>query len=169
MLRQAEFSEYMSSGHSTPDRIDRWLVKYCENFALSAGRCGYVYPPVGCFGQHVSECCPSEGTRVTWWEEAYTAEGTGPKHDKNGARAKEIYGFTKDGKGHADLKKSVVDERFEGDALLWKTCWRVPKDGGVPAETRSLERRKRREMGALRFRVPCEFAEVFMHWVHQFL
>ena len=69
--------EYMHSGHSTPDHIDRWLVKYCENFALSAGRCGYVFPPVGCFGQHVSECCPSEGTRVTWWEEAYIAEGTG--------------------------------------------------------------------------------------------
>ena len=95
--------------------------------------------------------------------------GNKAKARKQGARAKDIHGFTKDGKGHADLKTSLLDEHVEGDTLLWKTRWRVPKDGGVPAETRSLERRKRREMGALRFRVPCEFAEVFMHWVHQFL
>ena len=159
--------QYMNSGDATPGHIDRWLIKYCENFSLSAGRCGYVYPPIGCFGQHVSECCPTEGTRVTWWKEAYTAEGTRPKHDKKGERPKEIYGFCKDGKGHANLQTTVHDEHFDGDTLLWKTCWRVPKDGGIATTTRNLERRKRREMGNIRFRILGEFDEVGGYRMHQ--
>jgi len=127
----------MKKSTTSPDHIDRWLKKYCENFERSNGRCGYVFPPIGCFGEHVSECCPSEGTRKTWWEEPYTAEGTRPQHDKNGQRPKEIYAFSQDGKGHADMKAKVLDEHFNGDMLLWRTCWRVPKTAG-PQELRGI-------------------------------
>ena len=93
------------------EHIDMWLLKWCQDFRLSEGCCSYVFPPIGCFGAHVSECCPEKGDRNHLWDEDYSCEGTRPSEDSKN-RPKQVYGMTEGGKGHVDLQCTLTEEFF---------------------------------------------------------
>lgn len=157
MCMTAAAAERMSLiiGKTTPwkaNHIDMWLLKFCQDFRFSGGSCSYVFPPLGCFGGHESECCPEKGVRATLWDEPYTAEGTRPSEDKKGQRSKKVYGMLEDGKGHVDLLCTLTEDYFTGNSGLWRTYVDLPK---IPAKdvTECVRRRRRREMTVLSLRV----------------
>ena len=151
-------------GKTTPWRanhIDMWLLKWCQDFRFSNGCCSYVFPPLGCFGSHASECCPEKGDRKYLWDEDYSCEGTRPSEDLKGHRSKQVYGMTEDGKGHADLQCTLTEEFFTGTSGLWRTFIDLPK---TPAghESEGVRRRRRREGTNLSLRVPADSASTVL-------
>jgi len=100
----------MGTGFWQANHIDVWLLKFVQDFRFSPGRCSYLFPPLGSFGAHQSECCPSEGQRQSWWNEDFTAQGKRPCEDAKNNRSKDIYAFTPDGKVHCDFQVALKDE-----------------------------------------------------------
>ena len=142
----------MGTGAWKAQHIDMWLLKWCHDHRFSKGRCSYVFPPLGCFGSHASECCPETGNRKTLWDEVYTAEGTRPSEDKKGHRSKDVYGMSEGGKGYVDLKCALKEEYFLGNTGFWRTCIDLPKQS-TAGESELTRRRRRREMSNLKYRV----------------
>jgi hypothetical protein len=157
MCMTAAAAERMSLiiGRTTPwkaNHIDMWLLKFCQDFRFSGGCCSYVFPPLGCFGGHASECCPEKGVRDTLWDEAYTSEGTRPSEDKKGQRSKKVYGMLEAGKGHVDLLCTLTEDYFTGTSGLWRTYVDLPTVL-LKYESEKVRRRRRREMTLLNLRV----------------
>lgn len=142
----------MSSGFWKADHIDVWLLKFCQDHRFSEGRCSYVFPPIGSFGTHDSECCPEEGTRKSWWDADFTAVGTRPCEDVKGHRSKDVYGFTEEGKGHVDHRLSLRDSFFAGQEGCWRTFVNLQKTTDAAHTTQLVARRRRRELATLKFR-----------------
>lgn len=149
--------QLMNAG-SKADHIDMWLLRFCQDHRFSGNRCSYVFPPIGSFGTHASECCPDTGVRKTMWSEDYTAEGTRPCEDKKGNRSKDIYGFTEDGKGHVDWRVSLKDDYFAGLDGVWRTFVNLDTAEGSTSTSNLVSRRRRREKSMLKFRYQVESA-----------
>lgn len=146
-----------------PDHIDMWLKKFVQDFEVSDGRCSYVFPPLGSFGTHQSECCPDVGIRATGWDQDYTQEGTRPSHYPAGPN-KKLYAFTDGGRGEVDKAEEFSEHFFDSDEGNWKTFVQ-PGLEILRLETGSstlIQRRHRREKGRLHFRVRAQnTSEVF--------
>ena len=134
------------------EHIDVWLLKWCQDFRLSKGCCSYVFPPIGCFGAHVSECCPEKGDRNHLWDEDYSCEGTRPSEDLK-SRPKQVYGMTEGGGGYVDLQCTLTEEFFHGDSGLWRTFIDVQKKTSEHDSER-VGRRRRSALTSLSLRVP---------------
>ena len=134
--------------------IDMWLLKFCQDHRFSGGRCSYVFPPVGCFGSHDSECCPDKGARSSLWKEDYTAVGTRPSEDMKSHRSKNVYGMTEGGTSYCDLKCSLKDEYFSGQTGFWRTYVQLEVNvtDSTTKDTQLLTRRRRREHTNLKWR-----------------
>ena len=137
------------------EHIDMWLFKWCKDHRFSKGRCSYVFPPLGCFGAHTSECCPETGARGSLWDQVYTAVGTRPSEDQKGHRPKTVYGITEGDKGYVDLKIALAEEYFEGETGFWRT-WVTLQKENTQNDSQLVARRRRREMNALKFRILAE-------------
>lgn len=139
------------------EHIDMWILKFCQDHRFSHGRCSYVFPPLGCFGAHASECCPETGFRKSWWDEDYTAVGTRPSEDTKGHRSKDLYGFTEGGKGHVDWKVSLKDDYFSGQDGVWRTFVNLVKQDDTETKVSQLvNRRRRREHTNLKWRTQTD-------------
>ena len=145
-------------GKSAPwkaNHIDMWLLKWCHDHRFSKGSCSYVFPPLGCFGTHTSECCPDKNVRKHLWDEDYTAEGTRPSEDMKGHRSKDVYGMSQGGTGYVDLRCSLKEDYFAGDTGIWRTYIDLP-DKPAKEETECVGRRRRRENKMLSLRLKAE-------------
>ena len=145
-------------GKSAPwkaNHIDMWLLKWCQDHRFSGGKCSYVFPPLGCFGTHTSECCPDQHVRKHLWDEVYTAEGTRPSEDMKGHRSKDVYGISEGGGGYVDLRISLQENYFTGDSGIWRTYIDLPGKPDMD-ETECVGRRRRRENKMLSLRVKAE-------------
>ena len=47
----------------------------------SNDRCSFLWPPMGSYREHDSECCPAEGFRTSHWDYNVSCQGTRPDHD----------------------------------------------------------------------------------------
>ena len=119
---------FLASGFKRAGHIDTLLKEWCcDSEKLSGGGSCFVWPPVGSYREHLSECCPGsfkeKEARPSCWHQDWACPGTRPMHDPHG-RAKKL--MLPINKGQQQVLGVLHDTDFQGEQLQWKT-WLDPK------------------------------------------
>jgi hypothetical protein len=120
-----------------PDHIDQTFKAWCYDDLLGGSAC-WVWPPVGSFRSHESECDPSCGEREGGWSETLVrCPFVRPAYDQHG-RSRELFMFRKKGAPEpvATMPNSFFEHPEDG---LWFTC----EDGDLSLPDGEGERHKR--------------------------
>jgi hypothetical protein len=133
---------FLNSGWKRANHIDDLLKLWCcESERFAGGGSCFVWPPVGSYRAHLSECCPErfEATeeRPSCWHQDWACPGTRPMHDPQGRPKKLMLPVDK---GHQEVLAVLYDKDFEGEKLSWRT-WLDP--GLELYMVRGTERQKR--------------------------
>jgi len=126
-----------------PAHVDQTLKAWCRDSSLGLRAC-WVWPPVGSFRSHESECDPTWGEREGGWSETLVrCPFVRPAHDQH-KRNRELFMFQK--KGAPEAVVSVPNSFFEDpEAGLWLTFadgdLRHP-DGSGARHKRDIRRQK---------------------------
>jgi len=133
---------FLSSGWKRAGHIDVLLKKWCcDSERFSGGGSCFVWPPVGSYRAHLSDCCPgqfkAEEERPRCWHQDWACQGTRPMHDPHGRPQKLMLPVDK---GHQEVLAVLDDKDFEGQKLSWST-WLDP--GLEMNLVRGTERQKR--------------------------
>ena len=67
--------------HTRPGHLDWELRAFCNDKKASDDRCSFIWPPMGSYMEHDSECCPDEGFQTSHWDFIVACQGTRPAHD----------------------------------------------------------------------------------------
>lgn len=103
-----------------PGHLDDTLRHFCTHNQGPDFGCCWVWPPVGSFRTHLSECDPSIGIREGGWSDKLRCPFVRPAYDQN-HNDRQLYRFVK--KGHAEQIRALSNEFFESDTLgLWRSC-----------------------------------------------
>lgn len=140
-----------------PGHIDMELLKWCRDIRWSSDKASFIWPPVGSYHTHASECCPKEGIREDCWKYSWACPGTRPQHDPRN-RTKRLWTFST---AKNDRQKQVGPEltavAFDQPKLTRWLCFRAPECEMWPAPSTERERRSRRKQ------VKCH--DEYRHWV----
>lgn len=155
--------EAMKNKRMPPGHIDMELLKFCKDPTLSGIKTGYVFPPIGSYGGHVSECCPDVGFRTSAWDDTWTAEGTRPSQDKKNSRSKDIYSFWPYGVGRVCKLESLDEAYFNRVDGIWRSYICLEDEDEAATSSDMVQRHRRREKTKLRFRYnqPTPYNEAF--------
>jgi len=135
-----------------PDNIDDTLRHFCIHNQGPDFGCCWVWPPVGSFKTHLSECHPSIGMRYGGWSDPLRCPFVRPAYDPNDDD-RHLYRFVP--KGHAEHIRALSNQFFESDTLgLWRSFMGDATVAFAWSKTRS-SRKRRRVLGSMEFR----------HWV----
>ena len=104
------------------------LKEWCsQSERLAGGGSCFVWPPVGSYQEHLSECCPgmfkATESRPSCWHQDWACPGTRPLHGPL-ARPKTLMLPVVKG-CQVELTK-MEDKDFEGSKFIWHT-WLDPK------------------------------------------
>lgn len=113
--------EFQGPGKQPKD-IDVWFLAWCSKLAASGGNVSFVWPPVGGFWAHETECCPDqENVRQNFWHTRWACQGTRPSHDPQ-RRPKQIRLYKPWGKGESSVATELQEDDFlNNDVFSWKT------------------------------------------------
>ena len=132
---------FLSSGWKRAGHIDMLLKQWCcDSERFSGGGSCFVWPPVGSYRAHLSDCCPDqfkEDERPSCWHQDWACPGTRPLHDPHGRPKKLMLPVDK---GHQEVLAVMDDGDFVGQKLSWST-WLDP--GLELYMLRGTERQKR--------------------------
>ena len=125
-----------------PNHIDMELKRWAQQELPERLRACWLWPPVGNFSSHQSECCPKQvGFRQSLWSKPWCTPGTRPSDDPN-QTSKRLYEFV--AKGWQNTIGSIANAEFEDDSLVWQTFWGDPEI--PPADTERQKRELRRQL-----------------------
>jgi hypothetical protein len=144
--------DVLGSADWRPGHLDDTLKHFCIHNQSPQFGCCWVWPPVGSFRTHPSECVPNMGVRPGGWDDKLRCPFVRPIYDPN-HDDRQLYRFVK--KGHAQQIRSLSNTFFESDTEgLWRSfkC-DIMKDFAWPKTRSSREVR--------RVRMSVEFR----HWV----
>lgn len=136
---------FLESGWKRAGHIDMLLKEWCcDSERFQGGGSCFVWPPVGSYRAHVSDCCPDQfGPQVdrpSCWHQDWACPGTRPMHDVHG-RSKKLMLPVK--KGHQQVLAELTDQDFRLTGLCWRT-WIDPNVELWPEEAAS--QRQKREL-----------------------
>ena len=107
---------------SQPDDIDVFFRNWTAKLAAASGSVSFVWPPVGGFWAHMTECCPDQvKVREPFWESKWSCQGTRPSHDPQ-SRPKQIRRYKPNGKGTSTVAAELKEQDFV-DSVRY--CWRT--------------------------------------------
>ena len=148
-----------ASGLWKPHHIDmelkRWLCD--ERFGGQIGAC-YIWPPVGSYSVHASECDVKGDIRDSCWNEDFVCPGTHPDDDPK-KRKKTCMQFVK--KGHQVPLASLPDGEWKWN---WESFWQVRELPSTYTDRQRRELRRAQKMSALRY-YNDDFAQAELHAV----
>ena len=149
---------FLASGFKRAGHIDMLLKEWCcDSERLAGGGSCFVWPPVGSYREHLSECCPGmfkeKEARPSCWHQDWACPGTRPMHDPHGRPKKLMLPVIK---GEQQVLAVLHDTDFESVQLHWKT-WLDPKaelnmTAGTDRQKRA-GRKQVRELHSRRFLV----------------
>jgi hypothetical protein len=118
---------FLNSGWKRAGHIDVLLKHWtCRIEEFAGGGSCFVWPPVGSYREHISECCPDHfkesEARPSCWHQGWACPGTRPLHDPRGRKKQLMLPVEK---GHQQVLAELYDKDFEGPKLQW-TTWLDP-------------------------------------------
>ena len=140
-----------------PAHIDVELLAFCNDKKASNDRCSFLWPPMGSYREHDSECCPAEGFRTSHWDFNVACQGTRPEHDSK-KREKSLMGFVTSGQPR--WLHWFGDEKYDAVTATWQTFWALGDADwtGMNSKREKEEARKEKNRLWLRLYTNNEFA-----------
>ena len=128
VTRRAATSMLQSFGRAPflPNHIDLELKRWAKSRKHSGLRACYVWPPIGSFATHQSECDAKGIVRVGGWSDPFRCPFVRPCYDSL-SRPRSIMRFTERGHGEAVFQMTMM--WFELIEILnWRTLNQVPSE-----------------------------------------
>ena len=143
--------------HRRPGHVDVELLAFCNDKKTSDDRCSFLWPPMGSYREHDSECCPAEGFRTSHWDFNVACQGTRPEHDSK-KREKSLMGFVTSGQPR--WLHWFGDEKYDAETATWQTFWALGDADwtGMNSKREKEEARKEKKRLWLRLYTNNEFA-----------
>ena len=139
----ASIATCFNSGFWKANHIDMELKKWCVARIPEQARCCWIFPPIGNFNTHESECCFSQaGIRSSHWQRPWCTPGTRPSDDKRSGLPKSLYRFVPS--GYQVLVSTVQQTDFEDWSLWWNSYWQSPPDPEATTGRQQRELRRQR-------------------------
>ena len=146
-----------SSGFWKPNHIDMELKRWAFAETPQCPKASWLWPPVGNFGTHASECCFQQvGIRSTGWGLPWVTVGVRPSDDVK-QEVKHLYKFVKS--RWQQVVKTIPEDDFCSWSLWWNSKWADPVEPSAQTERQRRELRRQRSAMSRRWYVDSE-AEV---------
>ena len=136
--------------HRRPGHVDWELLAFCNDKKASDDRCSFIWPPMGSYMEHDSECCPTEGFRTSHWDFNVACQGTRPAHDTK-TREKALLAFVTSGQ-HRWLDW-FGDKKYDAETATWQTFWALGDASWTGMSTNREKEEARKEKKRLWFRL----------------
>lgn len=143
-----------------PDDIDVFFRNWTEKPELTGGNASFLWPPLGSYFEHETECCPDQvKVRKNMWQYAWCTPGTRPSHDPKGRpKMLRTYPTAKDWK--TDVMVELKEDDFDDDETAgWKTYLAPGLEGWTTSTGRQHRAAHKQQMLNAKFRHVVEESE----------
>lgn len=135
-----------SKGRHIDQMMKQWMI--ASPASEDPVGCCYIWPPMGNYAEHESECCPGSfeagQVRKSLWDCDWACVGTAPYHDPF-RRTKKL--VVPPPKGQQQVRFEMDEEAFDGEDYFWRTFFTEDTwDTVAPPLTKRQKREKRRNM-----------------------